>query len=100
LPPEHRVDRDLERNTRVGQHLALLGLAMRGQIGAVRHREAFNAVIDTTKVAVTVLRDVDVQFMLGGSMAAWVRGGPEPDNERPRADVRRRPAARPGARRG
>jgi hypothetical protein len=37
--------------------------------------------IETTKLAVTVLRDVDVQFMLGGRMAAWVRGGPEPDND-------------------
>jgi len=47
----------------------------------MRHRDAFKAVIETTKVAVTVLRDVDVEFMLGGSMAAWVRGGPEPDND-------------------
>jgi hypothetical protein len=47
----------------------------------VRHRDAFNALIDTMKVAVSLLRDADVQFMLGGSMAAWARGGPEPDND-------------------
>ena len=30
------------------------------------------------KVAVASLREADVRFMLGGSMAAWARGGPEP----------------------
>jgi len=33
------------------------------------------------KIAVAALREADVQFMLGGSMAAWARGGPEPDND-------------------
>lgn len=33
------------------------------------------------KIAVAVLRETEVQFMLGGSMAAWARGGPEPDND-------------------
>ena len=33
------------------------------------------------KVAVAALREANVQFMLGGSMAAWARGGPEPDND-------------------
>jgi hypothetical protein len=47
----------------------------------VRHRDAFNALIETMKVAVAVLRDAGIQFMLGGSMAAWARGGPEPDND-------------------
>ncbi len=47
----------------------------------MRHRDAFNALIDTMKVAVAALREADVQFMLGGSMAAWARGGPEPDND-------------------
>lgn len=47
----------------------------------MRHRDAFNALIDTMKVTVATLRDADVQFMLGGSMAAWARGGPEPDND-------------------
>jgi len=47
----------------------------------VRHRDAFNALIDTMKVTVATLREADIQFMLGGSMAAWARGGPEPDND-------------------
>ena len=47
----------------------------------MRHRDAFNALIETMKVAVAVMRDAGVQFMLGGSMAAWARGGPEPDND-------------------
>lgn len=33
------------------------------------------------KITVAALREADVQFMLGGSMAAWARGGPEPDND-------------------
>lgn len=47
----------------------------------MRHRDAFNALIETMKVAVAALREANVQFMLGGSMAAWARGGPEPDND-------------------
>jgi putative nucleotidyltransferase-like protein len=47
----------------------------------VRHRDAFNALIETMKITVATLREADVQFMLGGSMAAWARGGPEPDND-------------------
>jgi hypothetical protein len=47
----------------------------------VRHRDAFKALIETMKVSVAVLREAEVQFMLGGSMAAWARGGPEPDND-------------------
>lgn len=47
----------------------------------MRHRDAFQALIDTMKVTVATLRDAGIQFMLGGSMAAWARGGPEPDND-------------------
>jgi hypothetical protein len=47
----------------------------------MRHRDAFNALIDTMKITVATLREADVRFMLGGSMAAWARGGPEPDND-------------------
>jgi Uncharacterised nucleotidyltransferase len=47
----------------------------------VRHRDAFNALIETLKVAVAALREAEVPFMLGGSLAAWARGGPEPDND-------------------
>jgi len=37
--------------------------------------------IETTKAATAILRDAGVEFMLGGSMAAWARGGPAPDND-------------------
>ncbi len=47
----------------------------------MRHRDAFNSLIDTMKITVAALREADVTFMLGGSMAAWARGGPEPDND-------------------
>jgi Uncharacterised nucleotidyltransferase len=44
-------------------------------------RDALNALVETMKVTVAALREADVRFMLGGSMAAWARGGPEPDND-------------------
>ncbi len=47
----------------------------------MRHRDALNALIETMKVTVAALREADVRFMLGGSMAAWARGGPEPDSD-------------------
>jgi len=47
----------------------------------LRHRDAFNALIDTMKIAVAALRDADVPFVLAGSVATWARGGPEPDND-------------------
>ena len=45
------------------------------------HRDTFNALIDAMKIAVAALRDAHVPFVLGGSVAAWARGGPEPDND-------------------
>jgi hypothetical protein len=45
------------------------------------HRDSFNALIDTMKIVVAALRDANVPFVLGGSVAAWARGGPEPDND-------------------
>jgi len=47
----------------------------------MRHSEAFEALIDTLKVTVATLRAADIPFMLGGSLAAWARGGPEPRND-------------------
>jgi Uncharacterised nucleotidyltransferase len=47
----------------------------------VRHSETFEALIETLKLAVATLREHDVPFMLGGSLAAWARGGPEPQND-------------------
>jgi hypothetical protein len=45
------------------------------------HTPQFEAVIDTLKVSVATLRDRGVRFMLGGSVAAWARGGPDPQND-------------------
>lgn len=41
----------------------------------------FQRLIDTLKVAVATLRERDVSFMLGGSIAAWARGGPQPHKD-------------------
>lgn len=47
----------------------------------VRKNEDFGALIDALKVVVAALRDCRVPFMLGGSLAAWARGGPEPKKD-------------------
>ena len=47
----------------------------------VRHTEAFEGLIDTLKLSVATLRERAIPFMLGGSLAAWARGGPEPQND-------------------
>jgi hypothetical protein len=47
----------------------------------VRHSDSFNALTQTLKVAVAALRDADIGFALGGSLATWARGGPEPQND-------------------
>jgi hypothetical protein len=44
----------------------------------VSEHDDFGALIETLKVTVAALRDCRVPFMLGGSLAAWARGGPEP----------------------
>ncbi len=41
----------------------------------------FEDLIDTLKLAVSALREREIPFMLGGSLAAWARGGPEPKND-------------------
>lgn len=38
-------------------------------------------ILDTLRVAVAALRDAGVPFVLGGSFAAWARGGPLPQND-------------------
>lgn len=45
------------------------------------HSDEFERLIATLKLAVAALRDGDVPFMLGGSLAAWARGGPEPQKD-------------------
>lgn len=43
--------------------------------------DAFATLIDTLKLTVSTLRERGVPFVLGGSLAAWARGGPEPKND-------------------
>src|SRR5437660_9865691 len=38
-------------------------------------------ILDTVRVAVAAMRDAGVHFVLGGSFAAWARGGPLPQND-------------------
>jgi Uncharacterised nucleotidyltransferase len=45
------------------------------------HGEAFEPLADALRIAVASLRDADVPFVLGGSLAAWARGGPEPQHD-------------------
>jgi hypothetical protein len=47
----------------------------------MRHSDAFQSLVETLKVTVAALRDRGVPFMLGGSVAAWARGGPQPQND-------------------
>jgi Uncharacterised nucleotidyltransferase len=47
----------------------------------VQHSDEFERLIDALKVAVAALRERGIPFMLGGSMAAWARGGPEPKKD-------------------
>jgi hypothetical protein len=42
---------------------------------------AFDAIAGALRVAVPALRDAHIPFVLGGSFAAWVRGGPQPFND-------------------
>jgi Uncharacterised nucleotidyltransferase len=46
-------------------------------IGVKNQAEEFQAIVDALKVVVATLRDADVQFVLGGSLAAWARGAPQ-----------------------
>jgi|SRR5579884_2081293 len=43
--------------------------------------DAFSKLVDTLKLSVAALREHEVPFMLGGSLAAWARGGPEPKKD-------------------
>jgi len=47
-----------------------------------RHRnESFGPIGTTLKKAAHALRSAEVPFLLGGSVAAWARGGPESSND-------------------
>jgi hypothetical protein len=41
----------------------------------------FQALIDALKLVVATLRDGEIKFALGGSLAAWARGGPVTQND-------------------
>jgi hypothetical protein len=41
----------------------------------------FDAIVDALRAAVPVLHEAEVPFLLGGSMAVWAYGGPEPVND-------------------
>lgn len=43
--------------------------------------DSFTKMIDALKVSVATLREAEIPFMLGGSVAAWARGGPEPKKD-------------------
>ena len=38
-------------------------------------------ILETLRVAIAAMRDAGVPFVLGGSFAAWARGGPLPQND-------------------
>ncbi len=42
---------------------------------------SFEGIVDALRAAVPVLREAEIPFMLGGSMAVWAYGGPEPTND-------------------
>jgi hypothetical protein len=47
----------------------------------VSQSEPFRALTATLKLTVAALRTAGVPFVLGGSLATWARGGPEPQND-------------------
>ena len=42
---------------------------------------SFDAIVDALRAAVPVLHAEEIPFLLGGSMAVWAYGGPEPVND-------------------
>jgi predicted nucleotidyltransferase len=44
---------------------------------ATDEEQPFSELEQTLKKAAAALRDADVEFLLGGSLASWARGGPE-----------------------
>jgi hypothetical protein len=46
-----------------------------------RHTARFEALIEALKISVATLRERQLPFMVGGSVAVWARGGPEPQND-------------------
>ena len=44
-------------------------------------RETVNILVDTMKRAAAALRKAEIEFKLGGGLAAWARGGPPTDHD-------------------
>jgi hypothetical protein len=47
----------------------------------VKRNDEFESLIETLKLAVATLRERGIRFALGGSLAAWARGGPVTRND-------------------
>jgi Uncharacterised nucleotidyltransferase len=47
----------------------------------MQQSDDFERLIGTLKLCVAALRERRVRFMLGGSLAAWARGGPQPQKD-------------------
>ncbi|CAA9501580.1 MAG: hypothetical protein AVDCRST_MAG85-1794 [uncultured Solirubrobacteraceae bacterium] len=45
------------------------------------HAQEFRKIVDTLRHAAAALREHDVRYCLGGSVASWARGGPETVND-------------------
>lgn len=45
------------------------------------HAEEFRKIVETLRHAAAALREHDVRYCLGGSVASWARGGPETVND-------------------
>jgi len=44
-------------------------------------RENIHLLVESMKHAAAALRDAEIEFMLGGGLAAWARGGPPTDHD-------------------
>src|SRR2546421_1877659 len=42
---------------------------------------AFDALLDAMKIAIGVLQDADVPFLVAGGLALWARGGPRTEHD-------------------
>jgi hypothetical protein len=45
------------------------------------HASEFKQIVETLRLAAAALREGDVRYCLGGSVASWARGGPETVND-------------------
>jgi hypothetical protein len=50
-------------------------------MNAMNRDPTFDSICSALRVAVATLRDAEIPFVLGGSFAAWARGGIKPQND-------------------